>query len=148
VSKVQGPTNAELVDQTDAEYSDNAQVEIEDSRPASSLAPKSGVRPTQTQDAGANFNEMARDDDAQDQFAQALVGQNYSELSVREQQIIGQLIADIQAGKIQVEFDDEGGNIALEDGVDGAFIPGNDGEPGTIVIAAGFDPRRTQSRDT
>ncbi|MEL6639714.1 MAG: hypothetical protein AAFN63_03800 [Pseudomonadota bacterium] len=91
-------------------------------------------------DGSKDFVEMAASEDAQDQFSQALLGKDYSELTIEERHIIDRLIEDILAGNIDVVVVDEGDGVELPDGVQGGFEAGEVGEPGTIYIANDLTP--------
>ena len=106
------------------------------SRSSRASEPDTGKGKGGNDDGSAEFKDMASSEDAQDQFAQALLGKDYSELTAEEKLIIDKLIEDILAGNIKVVVVNEGDGVVIPDeNVQGAFEAGENGEPGTIYIA-------------
>ncbi len=95
------------------------------------------------------YKDLASQDDAQDQVSMALTGKNYSELSPAEKEIIDRIILEMSLGLFDVKVVEEGGDVSMEEGVHGAYVHGENGEPGTIYIAEGLtkEERRVAMRE-
>ncbi|MEP6018424.1 MAG: hypothetical protein ABJ251_08070 [Paracoccaceae bacterium] len=83
------------------------------------------------------------DTSAKDTLAVAFTGMTYAELSDEQKEIFDTVLDDVADGKIMPDLQvvDQGDvNATTEDSrlpeeVSGAYIPGKDGKPGTILIA-------------
>ncbi len=95
------------------------------------------------------YKDLAGQDDAQDQVSMALTGKKYSELTPAEQDVIDRIILEMSLGLFDVEVVEEGSDVILDDGVHGAYVHGENGEPGTIYIAEGLtkEEHRTAMRE-
>lgn len=103
---------------------------------------------TALRSSASDYRVMARDaqhgdTSAKDTLAIALTGMTYEELSDEQAEIFDTVLGDMADGKITPELlvVDQGDvestteDTLLPEDVSGAYVPGEDGNPGTILIA-------------
>ncbi len=86
---------------------------------------------------------LASDADVRDEFAQALVGKSASRLSERESRLLDMVIREVAASNVAPDFlAVSQGNLTSTDadtllaaGSDSAFVPGANGDQGTILLS-------------
>jgi hypothetical protein len=86
---------------------------------------------------------LANDPDVRDEFAQTLVGKPAAQLTERERRLLGKLIEEVAACQITPDFlavsqgnlTSTSADTLLAAGANGAFVPGADGDQGTILLS-------------
>lgn len=111
--------------------------------PVQRTTPKKAAEATQR--SVQTYQDIASDDAAFESFATALTGKTADQRTAEENAALDQLRQDMLNGTIAPDVVvTGGGDDALPEGTYGAYVPGENGAPGTIILSGTLDSETRQ----